>query len=231
MDGSRQRLVAQQDDCGVDLVLEPTKPMVLHGDSGLSRKGATPGNASYYYSFTRLATSGSIRIDGQEYEIEGSSWMDHEFSSSLLETEQAGWDWFSIQFDNDEELMLYRMRRDDGTADQFSSGTFVAADGSTRHLTKDDFRLEPADYWRSPHTGAEYPVSWRMEVPMLSIKLDVEAAFADQEMVTQRTTGIAYWEGSIDVSGQIGDAPADGVGYLEMTGYTGRSLGELFRTD
>jgi predicted secreted hydrolase len=231
MDGERQRLVAQQDDCAVDLVLKPTKPLVLHGDHGLSRKGATPGNASYYYSFTRLATTGTICVNGKEYKIEGSSWMDHEFSSSLLEAEQAGWDWFSIQFDNGQELMLYRMRRDDGTADEFSSGTLVAADGSTRQLTKDDFKLVPVDFWRSPHTQAEYPVRWCIEVPTLSMKLDVEASFADQEMVTQQTTGLAYWEGCIDVSGNIADAPVHGVGYLEMTGYSGRSLGELFRTD
>jgi predicted secreted hydrolase len=205
--------------------------MVLHGQQGLSRKGATPGNASYYYSFTRLTTTGTVRIAGKDYEVEGSSWMDHEFSSSLLEEEQAGWDWFSIQFDGDQELMLYRMRRTDGSADEFSSGTFVDANGHTRHLSREDFRLLPIDEWRSPNTDATYPVRWRVEVPDLQISLQVEAAFASQEMVTQQTTGIAYWEGSINAAGRVGDQQIHGVGYLEMTGYSGRSLGELFRTN
>ncbi len=230
LDGDQHRLVAAEDGCSVDLVLTPAKPAVLHGEQGLSRKGATAGNASYYYSFTRLKTAGTLRFDGKDYEVKGTSWMDHEFSSSLLEEDQAGWDWFSIQLDDDRELMLYRMRREDGSSDRFSSGTFVDTDGSVRRLTRDDFRLQPNDHWQSPRTEATYPVSWQIEVPVLKLNLQVEATFPDQEMVTQQTTGIAYWEGAISVSGRIDDRQTSGVGYLEMTGYSGRSLGELFRT-
>jgi predicted secreted hydrolase len=157
--------------------------------------------------------------------------MDHEFSSSLLEENQSGWDWFSIQLSNDQELMLYRMREADGSADRFSSGTFVNADGSVRHLASEDFILTPVENWTSPHTEAVYPVHWRVDIPVLQMQLQVEATFSDQEMVTQRTTGIAYWEGSVTVEGRIGSTDVLGVGYLEMTGYSGRSLGELFRTN
>jgi predicted secreted hydrolase len=231
MDGERQRLVAGQDGYAIDLVLEPAKPVVLQGEKGLSRKGATPGNSSYYYSFTRLTTSGKLRINGEIYDVEGHSWMDHEFSSSLLEENQSGWDWFSIQLTSNQELMLYRMRNRDGSADRFSSGTFVDKDGSVRHLASEDFILTPIENWTSPHTDAEYPVRWRVEIPMLKMQLQIEATFSDQEMVTQRTTGIAYWEGSVSVEGRIGGSKVLGDGYLEMTGYSGRSLGELFRTN
>ncbi len=229
LDGENHRLVARQAGCAIDLVLSPSKPLVLQGDNGLSRKGASPGNASYYYSFTRLQTSGRLRVGNRDFSVEGLSWMDHEFSSSLLEQDQVGWDWFSIQLDNDRELMLYRMRRQDGTADRFSSGTCIDEDGTIRRLTSDDFKLTPLDTWTSAETGAKYPVDWQVDIPGLEMRLRVRAAFADQEMTTRATSGISYWEGSVEVDGRVSGKTTRGTGYLEMTGYSGRSLGDLFR--
>jgi predicted secreted hydrolase len=154
--------------------------------------------------------------------------MDHEFSSSFLEPGQVGWDWFALQMDNQHEIMLYQMRRSDGTADPFSSGTLVEPEGTATHLSRDDFVLTPLDTWRSPETQAEYPLNWQVEIPRLGYSLRVEPAFERQEMYTEATTGLQYWEGSIHISGRHKNAPVQGVGYLELTGYAGRSLGALF---
>jgi predicted secreted hydrolase len=200
----------------------------LQGDKGLSRKGATEGNASYYYSFSRLSTSGTLTVEGKSFQVSGNSWMDHEFSSSFLEPKQVGWDWFSIQLHSGVDLMLYRMRRADGTADEFSSGSLVSANGEVTQLKHADFTLSPLQTWRSPETSADYPVHWQIELPRLGYRLRVRPAFDQQEMTTDGTTGINYWEGSIEVEGEGPQGSELGRGYLEMTGYTGRSLGSLF---
>jgi predicted secreted hydrolase len=227
MRGDTHELVAGSDDYRIRLQLRPGKSLVLQGDNGLSRKGELVGNASYYYSFPRLKTSGIITVDGVSHEVRGDSWMDHEFSTSLLEEGQLGWDWFSIQLSNNTELMLYQMRRSDGTIDPCSSGTFVAQDGHCTPLTVSDFHMQPTSAWRSNRTGAEYPLRWRIKIPKLGIDLNVEPAFEEQEMVTEATTGIAYWEGSIAIAAVQGQNQLRGVGYLELTGYSGRGLGTL----
>lgn len=217
---TRHFLSAQADEIAVDLVLTPVKPLVLHGDRGLSRKGAAPGNASYYYSFTRLATHGELQIGQRRLRVSGESWMDHEFSSSFLEDSQAGWDWFSIQLDNGCELMLYQMRRNSGEPDAASSGTIVYADGSTRSLLSEDFHLEAHRPWTSPRTGGRYPLVWRISIPAVSAELEVTAVVESQEMDTRWSTGMAYWEGCIDVKGLWQNEQVTGHGYLEMTGRT-----------
>ena len=221
--------MAGTDDCGIELTLRAEKPPVLRGEHGLSRKGAAEGNASYYYSLSRLATTGTITVKGTRFQVHGDSWMDHEFSTSFLEEGQIGWDWFAIQLDNGKELMLYQMRRTDGSRDPFSSGTFVRENGESQHLSARDFRISPAGTWRSPQTGGDYPLRWRVELPTLGFVLDVEPALEAQEMVTKATTGISYWEGSITVKGRRGQTPVRGKGYLELTGYAGRGLGSLFK--
>ena len=173
LDGDAHRLVAQDGDCALDLTLVPAKPAILHGEQGLSRKGPSVGNASYYYSLTRLTTSGTLRTQDQVFHVQGESWMDHEFSSSFLEKGQTGWDWFSIQLDNGCELMLYQMRREDGSRDPLSSGTFIDERGQARQLASSDFDLQPAGVWQSPHTRAEYPLRWRIELPGLGYELQM----------------------------------------------------------
>ncbi len=222
------RLRAVDGEIEIDLQLSPTKPPVLHGDQGLSQKGATAGNASHYYSLTRLATEGTMRVAGQEFQVEGQSWMDHEFSTSFLEPGQRGWDWLSIQLDNNIELMLYRMRRDDGSTDPFSSASLVDKSGTVTHLAADEFRMLPVKNWESSQTGGVYPLHWRIEIPSLGYLLNITPAFDEQEMTTSATTGINYWEGAIVVDGSTANGDTKGRGYMELTGYTGQGLGSLF---
>ncbi|GIW92001.1 MAG: carotenoid 1,2-hydratase [Pirellulaceae bacterium] len=216
--GTCHQLRAESGALVLDLLLTSHVPPVLHGQEGLSRKGSAPGNASYYYSFTRLKTQGRLQWDGQRFEVRGDSWMDHEFSSSFLEPSQQGWDWFSIQLDNDCELMLYQMRRKDGSHDPASSGTLVCSDGSSEVLSAEQFQLVPHESWKSSHTSGIYPIAWSVGLPQHDIELDVRALFGQQEMDTRRTTGMAYWEGAIDVEGVWKSRKVKGHGYLEMTG-------------
>ena len=166
----------------LDLNLTDLKGPILQGDQGYSRKGPEPGNASYYVSLPRIATAGTITVGGKAFTVDGLSWMDHEWSTSALGAEQTGWDWFSIQLDDNTELMLFRLRRADGSADGFSSGTLIAADGSTRTLGPADFSIEVTDRWRSPHTGAAYPAGWTLSVPSADLHLSITPWLADQEM-------------------------------------------------
>ena len=229
LSGHDHRLRAEDSDVAIDLELTPTKPLVLHGNDGVSRKGPSTGNASYYYSFTRMSTQGTIRIGGQSFTIRGSSWMDHEFSSSFLEPGQLGWDWMAIQLDSGADLMLYRMRREDGTTDPFSSASFVDGSGEVQHLSVTDYTMKPIDSWKSKQTSAVYPLRWRVEIPSLGYQLDIRPAFDQQEMTTNDTTGISYWEGAIDVLGSSADGKVAGRGYMELTGYAGQGLGSVLK--
>lgn len=223
--GDAHRLSAETDAVAIDLNLLALKPPVLHGRGGLSQKGPSVGNASHYYSLTRMQTDGKIRMRGETLDVAGLSWMDHEFSTSFLEPGQQGWDWFSLQLDNDCELMIYRIRRGSGEADRHSAGTVVDAAGKGAALAHDEFMLEPGRTWKSPVTGAVYAISWTVGVKNRGIELEVEAAFPAQELDTRATTGIAYWEGSVRARGRWGGRTVTGRGYLEMTGYAGRALG------
>ncbi len=216
-------LKAEAGGVALDMRLEDAKGPVLQGDRGYSQKGPEAGNASYYYSLTRMPTSGTVTVDGKQYAVSGLSWMDHEYSTSALGPEQKGWDWFSIQLDNDTELMVFQLRRADGSVDAFSSGTFVAADGSTTRLGPEDFKLEPTGRWRSPRSGGEYPAGWRLTIPKLDLSLDVTPYVADQEM----QVSYVYWEGAVRVAGNAGGQPVSGNGYVELTGYAGSMQGQF----
>ncbi len=225
----RHRLRARDGDFGIDLELEPGRRPLLHGQAGLSQKGAREGNASHYYSLTRMPTRGSIRVDGREFEISGLSWMDHEFGTSFLEPEQIGWDWFALQLDSGEDLMLFQLRRSDGRRDPHSGGTLLDASGQSRALGLSDFTMEPVKTWQSPHSGARYPIQWRLSLPGRKLRLTVTAAQPDQELRTPRSTRVTYWEGAVVVTGTRGADPVTGRGYLEMTGYSGRPMSDVFR--
>ncbi|HBA88494.1 MAG TPA: carotenoid 1,2-hydratase [Geobacter sp.] len=207
------RLSAADAEMALDLNLVPVKGVVLNGEGGLSRKSAAPGNASYYYSMPRLASSGSIRIGGESFRVTGLSWLDREWSTSALEKGQQGWDWFALQLEDGRDVMFYRLRRVDGSSDPFSAGTLVAADGTTRELKREEVELKVTGWWTSPTSGARYPSSWRMRIPAQRIDLEIVPRLADQEL----NTGFRYWEGAVAVRG-LGGAPG-GSGYLEMTGY------------
>jgi predicted secreted hydrolase len=203
----------------LSLSLASLKPPVLHGDHGHSQKGEGEGRASYYYSLTRMQTEGELTISGTKEKVRGLSWMDHEFGSNQLAENQVGWDWFSIQLENDTELMLYRMRRKDGSVDPYSSGTFVSAEGKTRHLALNDYRVEVLGHWQSPKSGAKYPMTWQITIPAEEIELNIAPKFPEQELITHRSTRVTYWEGAARVRGTFKKKPVTGQGYVEMTGY------------
>ena len=209
------RLSASEDDVAIDLHLQSAKPIVLQGQNGLSQKSAQPGNASYYYSMTRLATSGRIVIAGETFQVAGTSWLDREWSTSALGEDQVGWDWFSLQFDDGRELMYYQLRLQDGTPDPLSSGVLVDADGATRRLQTGDLQIKVLEHWQSDESGARYPAKWRLDMVKQGISLDITPVLADQELQTT----VRYWEGAVSVQGTQRDSPLGGVGYVELTGY------------
>ncbi|HVE71130.1 MAG TPA: lipocalin-like domain-containing protein [Thermoanaerobaculia bacterium] len=213
-DGS-WRLVAKQGKDSLDLTLRARKPPAIHGENGISVKAPQKGYASHYYSMTRMEAAGLI--NGER--ATGQAWMDHEFGSSALRENQRGWDWFSIQLDNDAELMLYIIRRSDGTPDVTSSGSLITDDGRVIHIRRDQLRITPLARWKSPKSGATYPMGWRVELPTFNISLTVQPLMREQELVTHGSTNITYWEGACDVSGTFGGTPVRGEGYVEMTGY------------
>jgi predicted secreted hydrolase len=225
LDGHDHRLTARKGTTAIDLRLSPLKPPALHGKQGLSQKGPSRGNASYYYSFTHMKTTGTINVGGKTFSVTGRSWMDHEFSSSFLEPGQQGWDWFALQLDDGRELMLYQIRRSDGTVDPHSSGTLVQPDGNCEPLARSEFTLVPGEPWRSDASKAAYPIQWNLRIPSRRLDLTIRAAMPAQEMNTVASTGFAYWEGSIRIAGLSGGKPVEGRGYLEMTGYQGKPVG------
>jgi predicted secreted hydrolase len=204
------------------LSLKSVKPPVLHGNNGHSQKGEGEGRASYYYSLTRMQAEGELTLAGRKERVRGLSWMDHEFGSNQLREDQVGWDWFSIQLDNQTELMLYLMRRKDGSVDLYSSGTLVNADGTTKHLGVKDFRIAVLERWKSVKSNAEYPMKWKVAVPSQEVELEITPAFADQELITNRSTRVTYWEGAVRAKGSYKSKPIEGHGYVEMTGYAGK---------
>jgi predicted secreted hydrolase len=216
------RLRAAADGRELDLRVENAKPWAVHGEDGVSLKAAEPGHASHYYSATRLRSRGTLRTSGRTVNVEGESWFDHEWATNQLAPGQSGWDWFSMQFDDGTELMIYRLRRKDASVDPASAGSFIAADGSARHLQMDEIHLTPTRSWKSDRTGAKYPVEWKVEVPALGLETAVSTPVNSQELALDP---VAYWEGVIDVRGTRAGRPVRGHGYLELTGYAGAVVG------
>jgi predicted secreted hydrolase len=214
-DGLPMRLHAAQADVAIDLTLERGKPVVLQGDHGLSQKSAEPGNASYYYSLTRMPTSGAIQIGGMRFEVSGLSWMDREWSTSALAPDQVGWDWFALQLSDGRDLMSFQLRLRDGRSDPYSAGTLVSADGTARTLHAGEITLTPEGTWQSSRDGASYPATWRLQVPSANIDLRLTPYHADQEL----PLSVAYWEGAVQIEGTAGGQLVGGSGYIEMTGY------------
>ena len=206
-------------DFGLTLKLVPMKPPVIQGQDGVSRKAAGVGHASHYYSLTRLLTSGTIYAQGKAYQVDGTSWMDHEFFTGSMAADESGWDWLSVQFDDGSDLMLYRLRHKDGGIDPYSSGSYVDAHGNSRFLPSQDFVMTPAAdrRWISPETRAAYPLRWHVSIPILNLAFDVTTPLRAQELTGK--FGPSYWEGAVDVAGASAKSTVRGVGYLEMTGY------------
>lgn len=217
------RLEAAQEGVGIRLDLLDKKGVVLQGEGGYSQKGPDPGNASIYVSQSRLEASGILVVGDEEYVVNGLAWMDHEYSTSALSPDQIGWDWFSLQLDDGSELMVYTIRRADGSVDPFSKGTMIYPDGSTRLLRAGDFSIQVNDTWRSPHSGGVYPSSWTLTIPSEALVLAIDPHLADQEM----NLSFIYWEGAVKVKGERAGQPVGGNGYVELTGYA-QSLENAF---
>ena len=209
------RLAARDGEFAIDLMLTATKPLVPQGEDGLDRKGPEPGNASYYYSYTRLAATGRMQTGGSSIEVSGSAWIDREWSTSALGRDLAGWDWIALQFSDGSEMMLYRLRRRDGGASRFSKAALIQPDGTRIAIAARDFELLPQRWWTSPKTGTQYPVAWSLRVPSLALELDIEPTIDDQEL----DLSVRYWEGAITASGHVGQQPLEAQGYLELAGY------------
>jgi predicted secreted hydrolase len=214
-DGSAVVLTAPGQDLSLELRLEAEKPLVAHGYRGVSRKSQEPGNASFYLSYTRLATEGTIRIGKDRHPVQGESWFDHEWGSSALGASAVGWDWFSLQLGDRRELMVFQIRREDGGLELASSGTLVEADGSVQRLRLSDVDLAATTRWTSPQSGAEYPARWYLAVPSAEIDLQIEPWLDAQELRSSFT----YWEGAVKVRGTSRGQPVEGNGYVELTGY------------
>jgi len=205
---------ARSDKAEIDFDVESVKPLVLQGDSGLSQKGKGEGNASYYYSYTKLKTEGKIKIDGKEFTVNGYSWMDREWSTSALSDDQKGWDWFALQLDDSTEIMYYQMRKNDGSPDIFSKGTIIDDNGSVRTVNKEDVTLEVTEYWDSPE-GEKYPSGWMLKIPSENIELRLTPAVKEQLM----NVSVRYWEGAVKIEGMKNGSEIKGRGYVELTGY------------
>jgi len=215
-------LTARSPEAAIEFTLAEGKPWAIHGTGGLSQKADGPGHASHYYSGTRMPTSGRLTVGGRAFTVAGETWFDHEWATNQLTPGQVGWDWFSLQLDDGTELMLYAMRTATGDLDPNSSGTFIAADGTPRHLTRDQFTLRPLAWWESPATHGRYPIAWEVSIPGLALTARVTTPVENQELVLQP---IAYWEGLIDVRGTRAGREVKGHGYLELTGYAGALVG------
>ncbi|MBT5375443.1 MAG: carotenoid 1,2-hydratase [Nitrospinaceae bacterium] len=210
-------LQAQEKTTGFNLKLTPIKKRILHGKDGISKKGSADGNASHYFSFTRMHTEGEIFLKGEKFPVTGTSWMDHEFSSNQLNENLVGWDWFSIKLDNQSELMLYQLRDKNGGKDPHSSGTLVLSDGRTRPISSRQFSITANKFWTSPHTQAIYPAGWVLTLP--EGVLNITPDFADQELYNLRSISGSYWEGSVSITGKLDGKKVSGKGYVELVGY------------
>ncbi len=214
-DSLRLQLEARDDGLTLALRLASTMPPVAQGDNGLDAKGGGDGNASYYYSVPRLAADGEVTVDGERVTVTGLAWLDREWSTSSLEPDTVGWDWFALHLSDGASLMFYRLRTAEGAASRFSGGTLVAADGSSSRLRASDVELQPTSYWKSQSTGIRYPVAWRLSVPGLGISLDVSPYLENQEV----DLSVRYWEGAVRAEGSGPTGPLMGQGYLELAGY------------
>ena len=212
-------LQAQAEDFSINFIVESQKPPIIHGTNGVSYKGQQSHQTSHYYSLTRLHTTGVVQVSETSLDVQGLSWMDHEFGSGELATNIVGWDWFSVQLDNDHEVMAYGLRHADGTFDSASSGTVILPDSSSKHFSLEDVEISVTRRWKSPVSHARYPNHWTLAIPDDGIVLELSPLMADQELVTTQSTGVTYWEGAVDVVGVWKGQNVHGQGYVELTGY------------
>ena len=209
------RLQVAEEGVAIDLTLEAVKPMVLQGERGWDPKGEGNGNASYYFSFTRIHTEGSVSLPSGTFYVSGSSWKDHEWSTSALGEDEVGWDWFALQLDDGREIMFYQLRRENGSQSPFTGGTLINADGTYRHITREEMDLQVEGQWESPVSGAVYPSGWTLTMTGEDLTMSITPVMPNQEL----NVSVRYFEGAITVEGTSKGEPVTGVGYVELTGY------------
>jgi predicted secreted hydrolase len=216
-DGASHDIYATMGNRQLKLTLTPEKPAALHGNPpGIQSMG--PGGVSYYVSYTRMNATGTLSVNCtltgcEDLAVTGQAWHDHQWGDFDLSS-YAGWDWFSIQFEDNTELMLYLIRQPDGSYSA-EAGSFITAEGETLELKNEDFDvIETGETWESEATGAIYPIQWQVTVPRYGIDILVNPVMPNQEMDTRASTGIVYWEGAVDSTGSH-----EGAGYVELTNY------------
>ncbi|HEY0846014.1 MAG TPA: carotenoid 1,2-hydratase [Noviherbaspirillum sp.] len=210
--GTYQAVVSSR-GFALNFTLAPSQPPMLQGENGFSRKGPKPEQASYYYSEPQLKVTGTVSRDGKPVPVTGTAWLDHEWSTSVLDPNAAGWDWIGINLDDGSALMAFQIRSKSG-APLWSHAALRHADGTIRQFGPEQVRFHPVRTWRSPRTGATYPVATRIQTGPLSWEL--VPLQDDQELDSRQSTGAVYWEGAVTVRR---DGKSVGRGYLEMTGY------------
>jgi len=212
-EGAAYRCRVTDRDASLDLVFQPTQAPLLQGEAGFSRKGPRPESASYYYSLPHLKVGGTVAREGKERPATGIAWLDHEWSSQYMDDRAAGWDWLGLNLDDGSALMAFRMRGNDGGR-FWAGGAWRDPGGRVRIYNPEEIAFLPSRQWRSPRTGAAYPVACRLRAA--DLELEIEPLFDDQEHDTRVSTGTIYWEGAVRASRSGRRA---GLGYLELTGY------------
>ena len=217
--GNHVLRATMSDDTALEITLKPEKPYIMNGKEkdGVSYKDK--GQASRYFSYTRMALEGELTREGITEHVTGSAWMDREFGTWTPTEKQKGWDWFSIQFEDNTELMIYHLRDSKNDISDYSSGVFIDENGEYTPLGHEDFVIKPTGYWKSKNTKAVYPSEWEIEVPQFEIDIKVDPVFNDQELDTRGTTMIVYWEGACEVKGTRNGNETKGNAYVELVGY------------
>jgi predicted secreted hydrolase len=217
MDGNTLYISAKTEEVELELNLNPQKPVIFQGEDGYSKKGKEKGEASYYYSYTRLEGEGHLKIGTDSHPIsKASAWLDREFTSSKLAQATEGWDWFAIQLDSREDIMVYQLRDKEGNPNEFSSGSFITPSGEKTHLADKDFTIEVLSYWKSPQTNIRYPSEWKISLPSKNREYRIKPTFNSQELITEKSTGVTYWEGRSQV---FEGTTLVGNAYVELVGY------------
>lgn len=208
------RVTIRSSELTLELRLQPTQPVLVQGEGGYSRKGASPRHASHYYSEPQLKVSGSVgRGGGAPVAVTGGAWLDHEWSSEALQPEATGWDWIGVNLDDGGALMAFQIRSKGG-GKLWAHATVRDGAGRVTRYAPDQVSFTPTARWRSPRTDAEYPVA--QLVATGTLRWQLAPLQQDQELDSRRSTGAVYWEGAVTVSR---DGRRVGRGYLEMTGY------------
>lgn len=213
-DAKSWRLIVADKGYSLDLEMDPSAPLMLNGDAGFSRKADAEGAASYYYSIPRMSAHGKLKRDGKTVDVRGAVWLDREWGSGALGSDQQGWDWFALQLDDGSALMFYALRKQSSQRDAHSAGTWLAPDGKALALNNDDVQIDTTAEWTSPH-GTRYPARWHLRVPKLELDVDIQPRLANQEL----NTSTRYWEGASLVKGTRGSKPIEGKAYVELVGY------------